>query len=137
MREFNIVEKQPKIDEYIRLRKEVGWETVDRESAKKGINNSCYCICIEYEENLVGFGRVVGDGETVFYVHDIMVSPKYQKQKLGVRIMEKVMAYIYENYSDKAFIGLIAKDDLDKFYSKFGFSYNENNRFYRYKKHNN
>lgn len=43
------------------------------------------------------------------------------------------MEYIHINYSDEAFIGLIAKDDLDNFYSKFGFSYNENNRFYRFK----
>ncbi|MFT8352131.1 GNAT family N-acetyltransferase [Clostridium saccharoperbutylacetonicum] len=129
MVDFEIMDKKPEIDEYIKLRKEVGWETVDKESAQKGINNSSYCICIECEGDLVGFGRVVGDGATVFYIHDIIVSPKYQKQKLGLKIME----YIYANYSDKAFIGLIAKDDLDKFYSKFGFSYNENNRFYRFK----
>ncbi|MDR3598032.1 GNAT family N-acetyltransferase [Clostridium sp.] len=137
MGDFNIVEKLPSIDKYIKLRKEVGWETVDIETAKRGINNSNYCICIECEGNLIGFGRVVGDGATVFYIHDIMVSPKYQKQKLGLKIMEKVMEYIYINYSDKAFIGLIAKHDLDKFYSKFGFSYNENNRFYRFKIQNN
>lgn len=133
MENFKIVEKLPSIDKYIKLREEVGWETVDIETAKRGINNSNYCICIESEGNLIGFGRVIGDGATVFYVHDIMVSPKYQKQKLGLKIMEKVMRYIHTNYSDKAFIGLIAKHDLDKFYSKFGFSYNENNRFYRFK----
>ena len=43
------------------------------------------------------------------------------------------MEYIHINYANEAFIGLIAKDDLDNFYSKFGFSYNENNRFYRLK----
>jgi predicted GNAT family N-acyltransferase len=47
--------------------------------------------------------------------------------------MEKVMEYVYGNYSDKAFIALIAKYDLDKFYSKLGFLYNEDNRFYRFK----
>ena len=46
----------------------------------------------------VGFGRVVGDGATVFYIHDIMVSPKYQKQKLCMKIMEKIMEYIHINY---------------------------------------
>ena len=115
------------------MRKEVDWGTVDIEAAKRGINNSSYCICIECEGSLVGFGRVIGDGATVFYIHDIMVSPKYQKQKLGMKIMEKVMEYIHINYSDEAFIGLVAKGDLDNFYSKFGFSYNENNRFYRFK----
>lgn len=130
---MKIIEKLPDINEYIKLRREVGWETVDIETAKRGINNSVYCICIECDDNLIGFGRVVGDGATVFYIHDVIVSPKYQKQKLGLTIMEKVMEYININYSDKAFIGLVAKENLDKFYSKFGFSYNENNRFYRFK----
>lgn len=133
MENLKIIEKLPSIAKYIELRKEVGWATADIETAKRGINNSSYCICVECEGNLVGFGRVVGDGATVFYIHDIMVSPKYQKQKIGIKIMKKVMEYININYSDEAFIGLVAKDDLDNFYSKFGFYYNENNRFYRFK----
>lgn len=133
MKNLKIIEKQPSISQYIELRKKVGWETVDIETAKRGINNSIYCICVECEGILVGFGRVVGDGATVFYIHDIIVSPEYQKKKIGLKIMEKVMEYIRINYSEQAFIGLVAKYDLDNFYSKFDFSYNGNNRFYRFK----
>lgn len=83
MENLKIIEKLPNIAQYIKLRKIVGWGTVDIETAKRGINNSSYCICIECEGSLVGFGRVIGD--------------------------------------------------FDNFYSKFGLSYNENNRFYRLK----
>ena len=131
MNHIVLIEKLPDINQYIELRKEVGWGALDVEVTRKGLNNSCYCLCAEYEGSFVGFGRVVGDGSTIFYVHDIMVSPKFQKQKLGIRIMEKIMAYIRINCLEGAFVGLIAKDDLNNFYKKFRFTYNENNRFYR------
>ncbi|MBU3099744.1 MULTISPECIES: GNAT family N-acetyltransferase [Clostridium] len=131
MKHIVLIDKLPDTTQYIKLRKEVGWGALDIEVTRKGISNSCYCLCVECEGSLVGFGRVVGDGATVFYVHDIMVSPKFQKQKIGIRIMEKIMEYIRINCLEKAFVGLIAKDILYNFYKKFGFIYNENNRFYR------
>ena len=131
MKHIVLIEKLPDTNQYIELRKEVGWGTLDIEITKKGISNSCYCLCVECEGSLVGFGRVVGDGTTVLYVHDIMVSPKFQKQKIGIRIMEKIMEYIRKNCLEEAFIGLIAKSDLYNFYKKFGFTYNGHNRFYR------
>ncbi|MBU3155809.1 GNAT family N-acetyltransferase [Clostridium estertheticum] len=131
MNHIVLIDKLPDTTQYIELRKEVGWGALDIEVTRKGISNSCYCLCVECEGSLVGFGRVVGDGATVFYVHDIMVSPKFQKQKIGIRIMEKIMDYIRMNCLDEAFVGLIAKGDLYNFYKKFGFIYNENNHFYR------
>jgi len=131
MKHIVLIEKLPDTNQYIELRKEVGWGTLDIEVTRKGISNSCYCLCVECEGSLVGFGRVVGDGTTVFYVHDIMVSPKFQKQKIGIRIMEKIMEYIRINCLEEAFVGLIAKGDLYNFYKKFGFTYNENNLFCR------
>lgn len=131
MNHIVISEKLPDTNKYIKLRKEVGWGTLDIEVTRKGISNSCYCLYVECEDSLVEFGRVVGDGATVFYVHDIIVSTKFQKQKIGIRIMKKIMEYIRMNCLEGAFVGLIAKGDLYNFYKKFGFTYNENNRFYR------
>lgn len=42
------------------------------------------------------------------------------------------MNYIDDNCTDDAIVGLIAISELDKFYEEFGFTYNQNNRFYRY-----
>ena len=60
MKKLIIAEKLPSISQYIELRKEVGWRTVDIETAKRGINNSSYFICVECEGRLVGFERVLG-----------------------------------------------------------------------------
>ncbi|HAQ41336.1 MAG TPA: N-acetyltransferase [Clostridiales bacterium] len=115
-----------------KLRNSIGWKILQHDRIEKGLHNSIYCVCAEDQRVIIGIGRIVGDGGTVFYIQDIMVEPSYQKQKIGTLIMEKLMKYIDDNCVDGAIIGLIAASELDNFYREFGFTYNQNNRFYRY-----
>lgn len=133
MGEIVITEKVPTVKEYIQLRNSIGWNILQHDKIKKGLDNSIYCVCAEENGIIIGFGRIIGDGATVFYIQDIMVNPSYQKHKIGTLIMEKIMDYINNNCIEGAIIGLIAISELDKFYKKFEFTYNQNNRFYRYK----
>lgn len=132
MKNIVIIEKEPTVEEYIQLRNSIGWKILKHDKIKKGLDNSIYCVCAEDKGNIVGFGRIIGDGATVFYIQDIMVNPSYQKQKIGTLIMEKIIDYINNNCTEGSIIGLIGISGLDKFYKTFGFSYNQNNRFYRY-----
>lgn len=133
MKNITVTERKPSVEEYVQLRNSVGWKILQYDKIKKGLDNSIYCVCIEDQNNIIGFGRIIGDGGTVFYIQDILVKPSYQKQKIGTLIMKKLMEYIDNNCTDDAIIGLIAISELDNFYKKFGFTYNQNNRFYRYK----
>lgn len=133
MSNITVTERKPTVEEYIQLRNSVGWKILQHDKIKKGLDNSIYCVCAEEQGNIIGFGRIVGDYATVFYIQDIIVKPPYQKQKIGTLIMKKLMEYIDNNCIDDAIIGLIAISELDKFYKKFGFTYNQDNRFYRYK----
>ncbi len=132
MKGITVTERKPSVEEYIYLRNSVNWKILQYDKIEKGLDNSIYCVCIEDEDSIIGFGRIVGDGGTVFYVQDIIVVPSYQKKKIGTLIMREIMKYIDNNCVDGAIVGLIAINDLDKFYKKFGFIYNQNNSFYRY-----
>lgn len=132
MKDITVTERKPSVEEYIYLRNSVNWKILQYDKIAKGLDNSIYCVCIEDQDRIIGFGRIVGDGGTVFYIQDIIVVPSYQKQKIGTLIMREVMKYIDNNCVDGAIVGLIALNDLDKFYKKFGFIYNQNNSFYRY-----
>lgn len=133
MENVAIIEKMPTVKEYIQLRNSIGWNILQFDKIKKGLDNSIFCVCAEEKGSIVGFGRIIGDGATVFYIQDIMVNPTYQKQKIATLIMEKIMDYINNNCTEGAIVGLIAISELDNFYKKFGFTYNQNNNFYRYK----
>ena len=132
MKDIVVKDKKPSVEEYITLRKSIDWKILKYDKIEKGLENSIYCVCVEKEGKVIGFGRVIGDGGTVFYIQDIMVMPSYQKNNIGTLIMKKIMDYINNNCEEDAIIGLIAIEELDNFYKKFGFSYNQNNRFYRY-----
>jgi GNAT superfamily N-acetyltransferase len=114
------------------LRTSIGWRILPSDKIKLGLEYSTCCVCAEDNGKLVGFGRIVGDGATVFYIQDVMVLPSYQKHKIGTQIMEHIMEYIQDNCTQGSIVGLIAISELDGFYQKFGFAYNERNRFYRY-----
>ena len=132
MKNILLKQRTPSIAEYIQLRTSIGWKILPEDKIKAGLEHSTYCICAEDNGKIVGFGRIVGDGATVFYIQDIMVMPSYQKHKIGTKNMENIMEYMKEHSTQGAIIGLIAISELDGFYQKFGFAYNEHNRFYRY-----
>ena len=46
-------------------------------------------ITIYEDQQLIGMGRVIGDGGTTFQIVDIAVDPDYQGQGYGRVILEK------------------------------------------------
>ncbi len=56
-----------------------------------------------------------------FYIQDIIVIPEYQGKGFGKIIMNEVMQYLDDNANHNSFIGLMAAEGAEKFYSKFGF----------------
>lgn len=82
-----------------------------------------YSVSIYDNEDLVGFGRIIGD-ETIFlYIQDVMVIPTYQGKKIGTKIMDalitKINQYKLVNPNIRTYLG--ASKGKDDFYKKFGF----------------
>ncbi len=70
-------------------------------------------------DKLVGLVRVVGDGNTIIYVQDILVLPDYQRQGIGRTLMTRILG----KYSDVRQI-VLTTDNTDKqkgFYESLGF----------------
>lgn len=118
---YHIVEQAPTLEAFCRLRLSVGWGEVDGEAAQMSLRNSLYWVCALDGEEVIGCGRVIGDGGLCFYIQDIIVSPAYRGQKLGRAMMAKIMAYV-EKYARKgSFVGLMAADGVEDFYLPYGF----------------
>ena len=119
--EYVLVERSPTVKEYQRLREAVGWGNMDFEATEVGLRNSLYSVCAMYKDEVIGCGRVVGDGGLYFYIQDIIVLPKFQRQGIGKRIMDAVMSYLSSHARPNAFIGLMAAKGVFKFYEKYKF----------------
>ncbi len=118
---FHLVERAPTVDEYYALRTGVGWGTADREATAHSIQHTLYWVVVLEGEQVIGCGRVIGDGGICFYVQDIIVLPAYQGLGLGRQIMDKVMAYLKAHLRPGAFAGLMAAKGVAGFYVKYGF----------------
>lgn len=112
----------PILDEYISLCSSVGWKDfMNFEVAETSIRNSVFCVIVKENHNVIGMGRIVGDGAIYFYIQDIVVHPNYQGKGIGKEIMQELMEYLEENAPDKAFIGLFASEGKNEFYEKYDF----------------
>ncbi|MFL0195283.1 GNAT family N-acetyltransferase [Clostridium sp. WILCCON 0269] len=121
MDNLHIVHKIPTVEEFIYIRKETGWDTYDFKAAEISLKNSLIGVCANYNEKLVGFGRIVGDKGMYFYIQNMIVIPEFQGRGIGKLIMIELMDYIDKNCPKGSFIGLMASRGKEKFYEKFDF----------------
>lgn len=120
--EVQILKKQISVEDYMNLREIVGWGNPENiEAIERGLKNTLYSICIEVEEQIIGYGRIVGDGGFTFYIQDIIVLPSYQRLGLGNTIMTELMEYITSTYPPGSSVGLMSAKGKEDFYKKFGF----------------
>ena len=65
---------------------------------------------------LIGMGRVIGDGGTVFQIVDIAVKDTYQGLGHGMTIMHEIMKYIESVAEEGTYVSLIADYPADQLY---------------------
>ena len=128
MNDYMIVERLPTVAEFHRLHEAVGWNNVDKKATEIGLRNSLFSVCVVHKGEVIGCGRVIGDGGIYFYIQDIIVLPEFQKKGIGKKIMTEVMKYLKKNGRPKAFIGLMAAKGVAKFYERYGFTRRPSNR---------
>ncbi len=89
--------------------------------ATKGLGSELYSVLLRHNESneIVGMGRVVGDGGTVFHICDMAVEEEWQGKGGGSMIMDSLMEYITREASGYSYINLMA--DVDGFYERWGF----------------
>lgn len=118
---FRFKDKIPTPKEYNYLRKSVFWPEYELLDIEQSLSSSLYSVCCYHDEQIIGYGRVIGDVKLCFYIQDIIVTPEYQKLGIGTEIMERIMVYISKNSVKNSVIGLMAAKGRESFYSKFGF----------------
>ncbi|VTP13637.1 Acetyltransferase (GNAT) family protein [Phytobacter ursingii] len=106
-------------EDFCRLRVISGLTPRPLDAAKRALPASCYGVHIEYAGQIVGMGRIIGDGALNFEIVDIAVDPGHQGNGLGRKIMQNLMSWFENHVSPGAYITLVA--DVPELYEKFGF----------------
>ena len=111
-------------EEYMSLRKAVGWGEFPLEEAQSGLVHSFkWCLREEETGRPIGLARIVWDYGYVIYIADVIVIPEYQGQGLGRVLMEQIMNFIHEQLRPgyRFMITLVSAKGKESFYEKFGF----------------
>lgn len=120
---LKIKENNKNVDEFNLLYESVGWGVYNKEISKRALDNTFYSVSIYEDDNIIGYGRIIGDTICFMYIQDVMVLPEFQNKKIGTIIMNKLLDKINElkkeNSDIRVYLG--ATKNKEKFYEKFGF----------------
>ncbi|MEC0105665.1 GNAT family N-acetyltransferase [Paenibacillus taichungensis] len=123
MDQIHIEHTPPSAAEYLALRKSAGLSEMSKEGAEIGLPNSLFAVCLREENEIVGMGRVIGDGGCFFQVVDIAVRPDQQGRGYGKLIMSEIMNYLRAHVPARGLVSLLADVPADRLYAQFGFTY--------------
>lgn len=89
----------------------------------KAMKNSSHVISAWDGDKLVGLIRSLDDGETVAFIHYLLVHPSYQNYHIGKELMERLM----DKYKDILYVKIMPSDPKTiPFYERFGFKQYDN-----------
>ena len=119
----------PSAKDFIEFREACGWGSINMTTAKQALRGSLFVRSIHVDGNLVGFGRVVGDGALNFYIQDLIVHDQFRAKGFGKKLMTSLMDGIYDIAQPGATIGLMAAHGKEHFYQPFGFETRPNHLY--------
>ncbi|MBO4627956.1 MAG: HAD-IA family hydrolase [Lachnospiraceae bacterium] len=111
-------------EEYMQMRRLVGWSEFPLEQAAEGLGHSSYLCCFRRGGEPIAMTRVIWDHGYVVYLADVIVRPDCQANGLGRDLMNRVMAFIGSNLKPgyRVMVSLQAAKGKEEFYERFGFA---------------
>ena len=78
-----IVARKPTADEYESVVASVGFRNHDHAAVEVALANTFLSVCAIDAGEVVGLGRIVGDGAISFLLTNVMVRPSHQRRGIG------------------------------------------------------
>lgn len=122
---ISVVEGRPTVKEFIALQRSVGWtDTINMAYINQQLAAPVYStIAIDKTNNeTIGCAMVISDNASFYYIKDVMVKKEWQGRRIGTALMKSVNDWLDNKGISKSFVGLYTGENLEPFYSQFGFS---------------
>ena len=121
--QIRLVDNILQAEDFIRLRIEVGLVEVPLDHARKALQNGIINVSAIYNGELIGMGRLIGDGAMYWYLQEIVVLPQFQGKGIGTMIVNHLIDYAKANSISGEFttIGGVSAKGKEPFYEKMGF----------------
>jgi len=125
-RNVKIVERKPTVEEFVALRKSVGWYSpIDTTPGLLATHLAVPVygvIAVDTDTNeTIGCALIMSDNASFYYVKDVLVKKEWQKRRIGTALMRTLTDWIDQNGIPKSLVGLYTGENLEGFYQQFGF----------------
>jgi GNAT superfamily N-acetyltransferase len=84
-------------NDFMLLHKKMGMTEYSIEQVKKSMPYNLYSIVAVNDDEIIGMGRLLGDGALFWYINDVLVLKEHQRKGIGKDIMKRLIQYIKEN----------------------------------------
>lgn len=119
---FNVLDRLPTVEEFLSVTDAVGWShAYDRAAVPDSLTRSLRGVVAVTDDQVIGVGRLVGDGAVYFYVEDLAVRPDWQGRGVGTTMLTRLESWIATVAGPRAFVGLFAAGDSPRLYRRFGY----------------
>lgn len=120
---LTFADRVPTVDEQRAVATSVGWgEHFDWASIGASLVGSLHGVVALDGDEVVGVGRLVGDGVRYFYVQDVMVRPEASDEGIASRIVERLLEWARSQAPADAVVGLFASPEAVGVYEGLGFA---------------
>lgn len=123
MNDFRLVENQLSAEDFLRLKVATGFRNRPIGQVEQALKNDLFDVVAIVNNDVVGMGRLVGDGVMYWYLQEIIVLPEYQGNGIGTSIVNYLFDYIknHTEHGNFTSVGLTAAEGKETFYRRFGF----------------
>lgn len=122
---IKLIENDLYVDTYLKIRDAVGWKKLSQTQAKKALDNSLFTVVAidDATGEVLGMGRIVGDGAVICYVQDLVIIPGHQGQGVGRVIVNRLIDFVSSIQEDdtEIMLALMCAKGREVFYEKMGF----------------
>ena len=121
---ITLIENEITIEEYLDLHERVNWKKLSRKQAKMALDNCLFNVkAVDEQGNILGMGRIVGDGAVICYIQDLIVIPDSQGNGVGTKIINRLKEYVDSIREDGTtmMLCLMCAKGRESFYEKNGF----------------
>lgn len=114
------------IDAIVKLMGQTYWANERKEATIKESLEHSLCYGVYLDGVQIGFGRVVTDRSTMFWICDIIIDKAERGKGYGKRLMQAIMS----SEELKGLMGILATKDAHGLYEQYGFE-RESEKFMR------